>query len=480
IDSATSTLSASINGQLLGDISIENGAGSSRSYLALGASAIDSMTAANAGLGQFRFGALHLYSIALDSATVVNNFTASKDSYISAPGQQVSLSTTEGVARDFGPFRAALGSGAKTFALEDSQSGELTLIAVDSATVTLRVAPTLSALDSVTAATYFDTITVTDQSSSIDRLSIRIDVNPPVALNLGESAVTLATNTTYSIPISVVGGNGSKTLSLTTSPEATGILLDVNESNQPILYFNGTTPKGSYRATVTATDQSGAIGTDSLTAVIDGGISVVVSPSRNISIYPNETKTITLTPSGGIAPYSYQRLIYSGQADIPITFETSTGTLNVASGLATGSTTLESIVISDSQGESVTVMVSIRVASLPTIAGADVLQFTYGNLTSIETFTVSSAVNLSSATSQSPNLLSGLRMKFYNDPTQSIYALAGNSAPSGSPCFAMSSPSNLDFTHAIYSACTRPTTGYAEGYFIAPITGTIIFSLRAD
>jgi hypothetical protein len=91
-------------------------------------------------------------------------------------------------------------------------------------------------------------------------------------------------------------------------------------------------------------------------------------------------------------------------------------------------------------------MVSIRVASVPTIAGADVLQFTYGNFTSVETFTVSSAVNLSSATSQSPNLLSGLRMKFYNDPTQSIYALAGSSAPSGSPCFAMSSPSNLDFT----------------------------------
>lgn len=100
--------------------------------------------------------------------------------------------------------------------------------------------------------------------------SATLSINPAVSLTGGSDIATTYGISTSSSAITPTGGTGAKTFSL--SPALTGISIDPVTG---VVTASSSTPRGSFNATITATDERGASATRSITITIATGVGTV-------------------------------------------------------------------------------------------------------------------------------------------------------------------------------------------------------------
>ncbi|CAN2227021.1 hypothetical protein MCEMRE185_01362 [Candidatus Nanopelagicaceae bacterium] len=394
------------------------------------------------------------------------NAPTGNSSHPSGGSANISLVTTQGITKRSSAFVASAGTGTKTFTITPTVAG-VTLDTSLANNATIVIADTVTATNSTTARVINETVTATDSLGAATSFNVSITVNPPIALT--------ATATSFSSTAGLMGydtitatsgtGTGAITFSLESNPTSSGITLVPGASRNTVLTVARTVPSGTYYETVTATDSLGATTSIPITLTVNPGISIA-----------GEGGITTLTTSNGAAAQlkviatnggsgkTFTKRTASVATNAGITLDTT----GAASGFALvkvastvpANTYLETVTVTDSQGGSASVLVTIVVNPAPAITGPSTLTMTAGTAATSTAFTASSGTGIKTLTLTGLN--SGITMdtRTSNSGTL-ILASSLTSISTTSPRTIFETVTATDRTGAVAQAAIRITVNPA-------------------
>ena len=216
---------------------------------------------------------LRIYNRALTSSEVSANYSALLPRFTGSLATARTVSSTAGKAYSPYTYTASDGTPTKVLSLTGTGAG----VTVDTTVANLAI---LNVPSTLTAGTYYETVTVVDTNSSTTILPVTLTVNP--AISLATSYASLQTTLGIAASDTVVAtlGTGTKTFTLQSSPSNAGITLDTSTTNQAVLKFAGTVTAGTYTETITATDSATATATSVITVTVNPV--VVISGSASL------------------------------------------------------------------------------------------------------------------------------------------------------------------------------------------------------
>ena len=291
--------------------------------------------------------------------------------------------TTNGVARysdtftvNYGTVLSRAGSGGATnytFAINGNQSW----FKVETlTTTTFRVK-----VDSTTpAATYFETVTVTDAVGETGVVGVTVLVNDSITLT--ETATIIYTTfgkaATWN-STTARGGTTPLVYSITgRSVAMTGH--DTITASTGAIYFDSTTPVGRWVETVTAIDSVGATAWETMTLVVNPAITFT-GGSNIITTFGIQWLSDTLTALGGTTALTgglgILNLNLTGTANASyVSFDTNTGRITALPTLPVG-VYYETVTATDFVGINGIYLMTITVDSLAAITGNSVINTTF-------------------------------------------------------------------------------------------------------
>jgi hypothetical protein len=337
---------------------------------------------------------VRVYSKALTSAEVQQNYNVEALRFTSANSGTDSATVTQGVAGSIASVASSEGTGTKTFTTTNASAG----ITIDTATAnafTLNLANTLTSTSATVARTITETVTATDAAGATTARVYSIVVNPPVRVESTTGTITTTSGIVAWDTFTATQGTGLKTFTLTGTPSTAGFTL-TQANNQAVLKVEPTVNPGTYTLTITATDAVGAFTTLTKTVVVNN----LPTISGNTSV-------------AGTRGYTFNSPTYSATGGTGnLTFSISSSPAipggNV-SGIKLGATTGTPTIVVESTTAADTYTVTLRVTD---------------SLTAFTTFTVSIRVN-------PPVTLSGslTLSKVYGEELSQVYTTSGGTAP---------------------------------------------------
>jgi uncharacterized repeat protein (TIGR02543 family) len=214
----------------------------------------------------------------------------------------------------------------------------------------------------------------------------------PVQLNGPDSFVTTAgVARTFSVE-TVTGGTGSKTITFTTSPTASGISIDTTTTaNGAYISINPTVPAGTYIVTLNSYDQYGMADSKDVTILVNPPVSETATVYTLITT-TGQPITDTAFASGGSSAKTFTLVGSPTQSGITLdTALASTGksVLKVSAAVPAG-TYYETITATDTTTSSAFVVITVTVNPLPNIVASNAGPITMDSGTAvIDTFTTS-------------------------------------------------------------------------------------------
>lgn len=186
-----------------------------------------------------------------------------------------------------------------------------------------------------------------------------------------------------------------------------------------IVYASRTLPVGTYNRTITVTDTTGAIATKAVRVIVNAAVSVTTG-SNIATTYGFASQSSAFGRSGGTGAVTLSMTPINAGVSFTLTSESTSLVVTVDSSLAVG-TYYETVVATDSLGETGTKIVVITVnETLTIISGSDIqttqgvarssTAFSSSNGTGTKTFSIVSVVDSSGAT-RSASVL-GLTINF--------------------------------------------------------------------
>ena len=316
----------------------------------------------------------------------------------------VSVTTTQGITKRSSAFTASGGTGNKTFTLAPTIDG-ITLDTSLANNAYIVIADTVTATNSTTARVINETVTVTDSLGAATSFNVAITVNPPIALT--------ATATSFTTTAGLIGydtitatsgtGTGAITFSLESNPTSSGITLVPGASRNTVLTVARTVPSGTYYETITATDSLGATSRILVTLTVNPGISLAGEGGiSTITTSNGAAAQLKVIASNGGSGKTFTMQAASVATNAGITLDTT----GAASGFALvkvaasvpANTYLETITVTDSQGGTATLLVTVIVNAAPTLTGPASITMTAGRAASTTAYTAASGTGIKTLT----------------------------------------------------------------------------------
>jgi hypothetical protein len=319
---------------------------------------------------------VRVYSKALTSAEVQQNYNVEALRFTSANSGTDSATVTQGVAGTIGSVTTSEGTGTKTFATSNSNAG----VSIDTSTAnafTLNLANTLTSTSTTVARTITETVTATDAAGATTARVYSIVVNPPIIETATSTSIATTSGVETTTVIYATQGTGNKTFALTGASSGFTLTSAVNQATLRVL---STANPGTYNLTVTATDALGAT-----TAL---PITVVVSPPPTlVGISRVETtRGVSFTSpvfglSGGTGSLTVTVVNSPTNSNITLTGTTASETFLLVGESSTVGTFLSTIRVTDARGSYSELVVTVVVNAPVTLSGALSITKTYGNST---------------------------------------------------------------------------------------------------
>ncbi len=229
---------------------------------------------------------VRIYSRSLSDAEIIQNYNATSPRFLNSPTNSVALSTTQGVATSTSIYYAGLGTGAKTFTISPSVAG-VTLDTSTVNTVKVNYSNALTATDSATAKTITQTITAFDSQGQVAAtpLYVTTTVNPPIVIT-ASTPLTLSTTaglTAYDTFTATRGAGGPYTFTVTSSAYQSAFTMTKPSANVGLLTVANNLPAGTYYETITATDSTTASTSYLLTVIVNPALTLTGATSNSVS-----------------------------------------------------------------------------------------------------------------------------------------------------------------------------------------------------
>ena len=301
-------------------------------------------------------------------------------SYNGATSGSITLTTTAGAALTSSAFTAALGTGTRTLSL----SGLNTAITIDTSTSNtayVTAGSSLTATNSNTAKSYYETMTVTDSLTATAIRAFTVVVNPVAVLSASSSSLTTTAGVSVLDTITATLGTGNKSFAITSSPSIAGITNTTNVANQTTLTIPNTVGAGTYTITITATDSVGATSSINVTLTVNSGVTIT-GPAQIGTVELIAGSTSTFNAYNGSGSYTFSLTPpYTG-----ISIETKTATTfilkwtNVLTAVnsSTARTIYETVTATDSYGGTTSFPISISVTPKVVLSGTINVTKIYG------------------------------------------------------------------------------------------------------
>ena len=378
-----------------------------------------SMNTANTGVS-FNSATGVLTVLRSTAGTVTQTFTATDSNNVTAtltvtirindpPSASLSSSTvttTEGrtaaetLTVTGGTTLASGGSTDLTFTRQSSnaQTGiTLDTALASSGRAVLRVAAT-----GVLSGTYFETITARDNRGATTVSVFTVIVNPVPTLSGARTVANGTLSTTAGVAtsetVTVVGGTGNKTFTLTQgSTFSAGITLDTTSANSgfAVLRVASNVAANTYLETITATDTRGSSVTYFFRVTVNPIITIGSATTSSFATPSGTAATNTLTVSGGTTPRTMTLTSSPTNAGITLTTGASgQAVLNVSSTVAPA-TYVETITVTDAVGATAVHVVTLTVSGPIRMdsSNATVINASFGKSASTVIRTVSGNTN---------------------------------------------------------------------------------------
>ena len=336
---------------------------------------------------------VRVYSKALTSSEVQQNYNVEALRFTSANSGSDSTTVTQGVAGAISNVLATQGTGTKTLAITNANAG----VTIDTSTAnafTLNLANTLTSTSTTVARTITETVTATDAAGATTSRVYSIVINPPVRVESTTGTITTTSGIIAWDTFTATQGTGNKTFTLTGTPTATGFTL-TQSNNQAVLRVEPTVNPGTYLLTITARDSLGATTSITKTVVVVPG-PILIGSNSLITARGFAFRSLPYSVTNGIAPYTYtltsRAVNPSNNLTTGITFETSTMTLRVTESVSAG-TYVETLTVRDSRGATSSLVINLDVRPPAVLSGSLSITKSYGE-SSISNYTVSSATGV--------------------------------------------------------------------------------------
>ena len=336
---------------------------------------------------------VRVYSKALTSSEVQQNYNVEALRFTSANSGSDSATVTQGVAGTISNVLATQGTGTKTLAITNTNAG----VTIDTSTAnafTLNLANTLTSTSTTVARTITETVTATDAAGATTSRVYSIVINPPVRVESTTGTITTTSGIIAWDTFTATQGTGNKTFTLTGTPTATGFTL-TQGNNQAVLKVEPAVNPGTYLLTITARDSLGATTSINKTVVVVPG-PILIGSNSLITARGFAFRSLPYSVTNGIAPFTYtltsRAVNPSNNPTTGITFETSTMTLRVADTVLAG-TYIETLTVRDSRGATSSLVISLDVRPPAVLSGSLSITKSYGE-SSISNYTVSSATGV--------------------------------------------------------------------------------------
>lgn len=316
-----------------------------------------------------------------------NNTFSGSSAHPALPGANpITISATQGTSLKTSAFTAGSGTGLRTLALTPPIAG----ITLDTSTANvgyINLSSTLTALNGTTPNVFLETVTVTDATNTTTSLPLRIVINPPLSLTAFASPFTTTERLLGVDTITATSGTGAISFALESLPFSSGITLETTtaSANQRVLTISRSVPAGTYYETITATDATGAIAVLPITVTVNPGVSLSTAGDvSTINTTVGATAALEITASNGSRGYLFRKQTALSPTHAGITLDTSTvstssfATLRVSSAVTAG-TYQETVTVTDSQGGTASVLITIIVSAPPSFtAGPTTITTTAG------------------------------------------------------------------------------------------------------
>jgi uncharacterized repeat protein (TIGR02543 family) len=399
-----------------------------------------------------------------DTSTAYNSPIGSYEYPTMSGVLPVVLETTESRGRSFTPIWAVNDADNMSFSVTSNTSG-LSMTTADYYSImgsyaTLSLSSAVTATDSVTARTIYETLTATDAKSASASIPLTVKINPRIQLAATTLSLSTPAQVTAYDTVTASFGTGTRTWNVSAAGSS-GITFSYPTNNQLVIKVGSTTTSGTYYETVTVTDAAG----DSQTAVI----TINVTPGLSISAADSATSLTTTfglakslriasTYGSGIKTYT---LTHRGTVNANITLDISTAsseyvTLNIGS-LVTAGTYTERIQVMDAAGSTAFVDISVTVNAKPTISyngatsGAITLTTTAGTALTSSAFTA--ALGTGSRTLSLSGLNSGITID--TSTTNIAYVTAGSTLTSTNSTTARTYNETITVTDSLIATSVR-------------------------
>lgn len=308
--------------------------------------------------------------------TIIVN-SAPTITYAGAASGAINFATTQGGSLQSGTFTAANGTGTRSLTL----SGLNSAISIDTSSANAAVltfGAGLTSIDSTTARTIYETLTVTDSLSVTAMRAMTIVVNPPIIETATSTSIATTSGVETTTVIYATRGSSNKTFAIQGATPA-GITI-TSGTNQATLKVLSTINPGTYNVTVAASDTAGATSTLVISIYVAPPPSMV-GPSRIESTQGVLFKSSIYSISGGTGTLTMSVTNSPVNANISLTGVTSSGGfLQVGTASATGTFT-STVRVTDARGSYSEIAVTVVVNAPVTLTGSLAINKIYGTAT---------------------------------------------------------------------------------------------------
>ena len=268
-----------------------------------------------------------------------------------------------------GTTSASGGAGSYSWSISGTQANAGILINASTGVLTIK--------DTLTATTYYETITVTDSVSATTKYNITIYVNAAIVVNGGDSITTtqgIAKSTRAFTAtggtITGSGGSSAYAFSLVSNPANSGIRID---SATGIVYVADTVTANTYYETITVTDNLGVTGYKTVTFLVNA-LNALTNGSDVVTTQGVAATSAAFGRTGGTTPWTYS--VSNAAAGFTIN---SSGVVSVPN-TVDANTYYETVTITDSVTAFGTKAITIRVNPVISITGPNTLYTTTGRI----------------------------------------------------------------------------------------------------